>query len=227
MKMIIFGDLHVPYHDNKAVDIVCKVMNMIQPDKVIVIGDSIDFYGLSTFGPAPDRVLKIQDDLDATFKVHQQLNSDAEYIFLVGNHEYRLERYLRKHPEIFALDALELENLLRLDELGWELRQDYKFKDFLVIHGKRWSKHAGWGAKKELEDRFFQTNIIMGHTHKVGCYMATGPRKQIGGWEIGCLCKSMEYNRTPNWQQGFVVVTDGTVEQVLITKNTYFRGQKI
>lgn len=246
MASLHIGDLHCPYQDDRAVDIVCQVAQDLRPDEVVDHSDGVDFYQLSPFSKDPARQDELQDDLDVAYAVRKTLTTaipGARWILLAGgNHEDRLARYLASQAqELHGLRALELTGLLRLDDLGWEMgpaEQEYLAGRLVAIHGERYSKHAGWGAKKELELRFFQQSVMMGHTHKIGSYTATGPRHTVGGWEIGCLCQC-HYNKHPNWQLGFAVLTTSeqprthtfAVEQVQIVgsgniRRAIFRGKE-
>lgn len=215
MIIAALGDTHAPYQDDKAVDLACQILEAVKPDEVVHLSDGVDFYALSSFDRDPDRVLQLQDELDTGYEVHKRLASaapDAEWYYCGGgNHERRLYRYLTKHPEMYGLRALRLDKLLRLDDLGWSTGEDGK--EFLgrrlqLTHGEHYSKNAGWGVKRELEDRAYQQSVVMGHTHKIGKTTRRGPRLCVGGWEIGCLCTlEPEYRRNANWQQGMAIIT--------------------
>ena len=124
MRFAVIGDIHNPYADDRAIDLTCHLLEAFQPDEVCNVGDGFDFYQLSPFDQDPARRLAIQDDLDISFEVNKRLKSAApraDWYYIEANHERRLWRYLTRHPELYNLDALKLENLLRLDELGWTL----------------------------------------------------------------------------------------------------------
>jgi len=244
---VSIADVHAPFQDDRAVELACIVIQALQPDRVVHHADGVDFYQLSSFDKDPDRTTRLQDDLDTAYRVNETLNSaapEAEWLYLNdGNHERRLWRYLARNPELFQLEVLRLDNLLRLDKLGWRLVEPVEMleKRLLFVHGERASKHAGWSVKAELERRWYQQSILMGHSHKIGCYTARGPRQAVGGWEVGCLCTlEPEYMRNPNWMQGLAVVTSSnapdsnhtfSVEQVVFTgtersRRCFFRGKE-
>jgi len=237
--------MHAPYQDDYAVDLACLIMQDVEPDEAIHAGDGCDFYALSYFDRDPNRVTGLQAELDTAHSVHKRLKDAAPaatWTYLEGNHERRLWRYLTRHPEVYNLRALALESLLQLDDLGMARAEDREYlgKRLVVTHGDKWSKHAGWGVKKELERRFFQQSVVMGHTHKIGSYTARGPRLMVGGWEIGCLCTlDPDWQQNANWQQGIAIVTTSdaasvhhfSVEQVVFsgsgkTRRAIFRGKE-
>ena len=228
MTIIALGDTHCPFHDKRALEIAYQIITDIQPDTIVLMGDMVDMYAISSFSRDPKRSLQLQNELDATNEVLKQIDAltDATVIYLEGNHEQRLQRYLRLRPELHDLASLKLERLLGLDTLGWQIKSEYKSGDLLFVHGRYISKHSAYSIKRELEARAFQVSMLMGHTHRIGNYNITGYKSVSRGYEIGCLCKEQEYISAPNRQIGFAVVTGSHVEQVMILKGkTIFRGK--
>jgi hypothetical protein len=208
------ADKHFPFHDAKAIALAAKLLLAFAPDEVIDGGDGQDMYAVSSFDKDPKRVLCLQDELDVGYKYNRILRDatpEAKWYELDSNHEARWDRYLHSHPEISGLRALELHNLMRFDDLGWEYggtERWYCGGALAFLHGTRCSKHAGWAAKAELESRFFQQHVVQGHNHKVGYYSARGPLNKVEGYEVGCLCDlEPEYVNHPNWNQGIMFVT--------------------
>lgn len=220
MKDLIIPDLHIPFHDPNAVNLTVKVANKIKPDRIIQVGDFYDFYSVSKFDKDPKRIDTMQDELDVGYKVWKSIRKavpKAEILYLEGNHEYRLRKYLWRHPELHSLDVLKLENVLRIKELKIDF---YKNKDTLYLknnliatHGAnddgcKLSQHSGYSAKNTLER--IGTNGISGHTHRLASHYKTTFDKQYEWHESGCLCDlDPEYMKKPNWQHGFVVVNYG------------------
>jgi len=242
-RLALLGDTHPPFHDQRAIDLACLLVEDFAPDEVVHLGDGNDFYAVSSFDRDPNRVLLLQIELDQGFDINNKLNSaapEAEWYYIMGNHGFRWMRFLSKNPEIYNLRALRLENLLRFNELGWTLvdtSRTYANDTVECTHGDRVSKHSGWSVKKLMEDRFFQTNIFCGHSHRTGQYIARGPREQVVGFEVGCLCRlDPTYLSHANWHQSVAFVTfnsedDFFVEQVVFSdrrgkKSAIFRGKE-
>jgi len=99
-------------------------------------------------------------------------------------------------------------------------------RGLIAIHGDIVRRDAGSSAKAMLEK--YRVNLIHGHTHRMGSagYRVPGVggqgEHQMRAYEGGCMCTlSPTYTRTPNWQQGFCLVTSDdegwfNVEQVLV-----------
>jgi hypothetical protein len=87
-------------------------------------------------------------------------------VFIAGNHENRLERYLQdKAPELF--NVVTIPKLLELTQNKWEYvpyRSDYQLGKLYMTHDVGAS---GSRALKAAIDTY-QANILTGHTHRVG-----------------------------------------------------------
>jgi len=234
-RIVGLYDLHCPYQDDHAVSVAKKIVDIVQPDTVIFGGDVVDFYKLSRFLQDESRASDIQSELDTWYKTAQFLldGTDAKVYNIVGNHELRLYRYLCANPELSSLDALKLENLLRLDDLRSTLCRAVSFLDrrLVWIHGRYWSKNAGSAVKREIDKRAYQQSIIQGHGHTMGHFDKSGPLYDIVGIEAGCLCQDSWYGEDGYWQRGVVVCTIANnkpeIENVKIDQVTIFRGNVI
>lgn len=117
-----------PYHDRAAIDAALQAIARIQPDTVILIGDNLDFQPLSTrwaFGDEARRTTAIAIR-EYAWLLHRlrQIAPTAEIVYMLGNHEARLTKFLDEragelaglvHPDGRA--ALCLRALLGLDGL--------------------------------------------------------------------------------------------------------------
>lgn len=212
MDLTVFlSDLHVPYHDRATLDAVFTFIREVRPSHVYLNGDVCDAYQLSRYDKDPNRLLGIQDDLDALDRMLTDLRSaapDAEIIWTEGNHENRLLRYLNQHPEIANLTALRPENLFGVEKhrLRWIPQAvTHQHHGFVVTHGSVVRRYSSYSAKGQFER--YNTSGISGHTHRVGMYRHRSFDSDHVWYEQGCLC---ELNPTyvigtPDWHQGFGV----------------------
>ena len=228
-------DLHYPYQDDKALSIVSEIIKDVKPDTVI-LSEVLDFYKLSRFSQDEKRANSVQSELDTWYDGAKELKStakDANWYFIPGNHEYRLESYLRLNSELSSLRVLELDNLLRLGELGITRAQEIQYlnKELAWIHGNRYSVNPGSAVKSEAKTRGWQQSLIQGHEHKIGTFRQNGPLRCIRGYSVGCLCQDAWYDSsTTFWERGAIVVTihngDFEAELIRIVDNcAVFRGK--
>lgn len=206
-KFVVLSDIHFPYQDDKALKAVYKFLEQHSVDTIILNGDILDFYDVSSFDKDPDRVNSLQKEIDMATKFFKKLRiikPEVRIVFIKGNHEYRLERYLKKHPELYSLDALKLPNLLDLKKYNIEYSdKGIRLGNLKIIHGDMVRKFSGYTARGELEKH--DSSGICGHVHRLSCYYYRTPERYLAWYESGCLCDlNPEYINEPNWQQAFL-----------------------
>lgn len=210
---IVTCDEHSPFTDLRAIELACKIIKYISPDVLINNGDQLDFYKLSSFKKSPERKETIQDELDfwenEIISRYKEAYKGNLHFKTEGNHEKRLNKYFCSYPELFGLDVLRPENLLRLKENNIINSPDgVLINDSLaVFHGESVSKHSTQSVKSEMENQKYCWNVITGHVHRVGKYVvSSGKGENLVGVEGGSLCNmNPEYiSGRPNWQHGIV-----------------------
>ena len=229
IKIAFPTDEHFPFQDDRARSVALQVVETFGPNVVVGGSDGLDFYTLSTFDKDPMRAKlnSIQDEIRAWSRGQREwadASPGAERRYIVGNHEHRLARYLKRHPEFFDLEALKLENLLDLGELGYEngVEDEVIFGDTLVVkHGSVVRKSSAYTARGELEKEKYAISTMSGHTHRGGTHFAATRTGVKQAHECMCLCETnVDYVKRPDWQQGIALATikNGilSVEQVLI-----------
>lgn len=209
-KFIVLSDIHFPYHDSKALKAVYKFLEQHPVDTIILNGDILDFYDVSSFDKDPSRINSLQKEIDMAEKFFsrlRKLSPNSKIIFVKGNHCSRLERYLKKHPELYSLEALKLPKLLNLDKYNIEYKdKGFKLGSLKIIHGDIVRKYAGYTARAEMEKH--DCSGISGHTHRLCCFYFRTPERDLMWAESGCLCDlNPEYIECPSWTQGFLYGT--------------------
>ncbi len=247
MRIAFPTDEHFPFQEDQAREVAMMIVQDFKPHQLILGSDGLDFYDISTFDKDPARVkVNLQDEIDLWqrgVREWKMAAPDARLRFIPGNHEDRLRRYLWRHPELAALDALSLSSLLDFQGLGIEWNErDYLqaeinyFDKLSVRHGRYVRQGAGMSAKAELEADRYGISIMTGHTHRGGTVHATTRQGIVTGQECFCLCRlDPPYMARPNWQQGIVIAdVDENVVVIeaipIITfqrwKVAYWRGQE-
>lgn len=215
--ILVYGDVHIPFQDDKAVDLMIQVSKAIVPNIIIINGDLIDFYSISSFRKLKPDAVRFKEELNMAIKhleMIRNLHPQAQIIFNMGNHEDRLPNYLADNAqELMDLNCLDVYQLLEMDRLKIALnravnRESYqRVKDNLLIgHFAKCCKFSAYTAKALIESKGI--SLIQGHTHRLGSHYRTWVKREVVGMESGCLCSlTPEYLRDPDWQQGFCVVT--------------------
>ena len=229
----MMNDLQIPYHDGAAITCVESVMHYLKPTHLVYLGDVFDFSGLTLkFQRDPAQRYQLRQELDMgeqMFWYHRSIVPNAHKVYVEGNHEARLRRYVVSlADELTAFTesngVLSLPKLLHLDQIGVEYIGPYgaswEHNSFVFKHGDSIVQYA---AAKELAVE--GSSGMSGHTHRGGsCYRTT--RSGAHAWyENFCLCHVAGFKRPPattatsgpyNWQQGFsVVYFDGGIFNVV------------
>lgn len=212
---VVFGDVHGIYVDRKSWSILLQVIDDIKPDRVIINGDFIDCYSISSFIKDPNREFDIQEEFNQANKLLDELQHvhKGEIIYVSGNHENRLKKKLWGEYQDFAsMPELTIEGKLYLEERKIQYIQPkgrdayYMLGKIKVGHFNKVSQHSAYTAKS-LVDKY-ACSIIQGHCHRLGEHFKTMGDDTVVGVESGCLCDlNPEYVCDPNWMAGFVIVS--------------------
>lgn len=209
-KILFVPDTHVPYHDKKAFNLVVKVGQEFKPDHTIILGDFIDCYTISAHSKNPKRALGLQDEVDDSVKELYRLKAlgAKNNVFIAGNHEHRLERYISdKAPDLFPF--VSIPEILKLKPNGWTYvpyRSNYQIGKLNITHD---TGHAGRYANFRSLDTY-QHNIVTGHTHRLGYFVEGNSRGERHlstsfGWlgDINYVDYMLRIKVVRDWQHGF------------------------
>ena len=210
--VLFIPDVHRPYHDKKAWALMLRAAREFKPDKIVVLGDFADFYSVSSFDKHPRRVSDLKTEAeDANIGLDELDALDATCkVFIKGNHEDRLERYLCKSaPALFG--CVSVNDLFHLGERGWQV-VEYKRSTRL---GKLRLTHdtgtAGINAHRQSVDAF-QAPVIIGHTHRMemsfrGCADGSPTVGAMFGWlgDFDSIDYMQAVKARRDWVHGFGV----------------------
>ena len=214
-KVLIISDLHVPFHDEKALMLALEFGKKNKVDTILLNGDIIDFMSISRFvtNPKDRNILGEINDTKQVLKFIRKMFPKALIIYKIGNHEFRMESYmLLKAPELLDLDFWKIEDLFNLAELKIKVVHslDYVLLGKLkVIHGHEYK--GGFTAPvNPARGLFLRTkeSTLQSHVHRTSEHT----EKTIGGtligcWSIGCICElTPNYNPYNNYNLGFAMV---------------------
>jgi len=217
----ILSDIHFPYHDRKALDSAVKYLIDFKPDCIILNGDIIDCYQLSSFEKDKrQRSFKYELDMLSEFFVQlRKIFPKQRILYKLGNHERRYERSLLQNlPELLELELFTFSNVIKARDHGIEVvgnQRIMKAGHLNIAHGDEF--RGGIIAPVNPARGYFlkaKTNILCGHNHRTSSHIERDlSDKIIGGWSTGCLCElTPQYMPINNHNHGFatVVVKDET-----------------
>lgn len=209
-RILFIPDSHIPYHDQKAWDLMMRAARVLKPDGIIILGDFADFYAVSSHSKNPNRRNDLEYEVSATKEKLAELDKlgAKRKVYICGNHEERLERYLSdKAPALF--NTVKIPEVLGLAQRGWAYvpyRRHYKLGKLHLTHD---TGTAGQNAHRTTMG-VYQGSAIIGHTHRMEYSVvgnADGP-PQLGamfGW-LGDF-DDVDYMHNAqcrrNWVHGF------------------------
>jgi metallophosphoesterase superfamily enzyme len=200
--------------------------------QIIQLGDLLDFGTISRFERS-----KVSDDnfnygeevaFARTFwKEMDKIAPRADRVWIRGNHETRIEKYIIKNISDESMADIAYDSL-SIDRLAKSLNVKYcdNFyivkKKLLAVHG--WSYAVG-ATKIHLDKMCATQSIIFGHTHSVSSHLRLNPimKHPVGSWNAGTLSKidpTYKDGVPTNWITGFAYVFESEgrfqVNQVII-----------
>lgn len=213
----VIPDMHFPYHDKAVWATNLKAIQVLRPRNVVIIGDALDAYPISFHPKSPTRKALLQEELadaNAELDCLAQLTMGlaCRVVYVEGNHEFRLERYLiQQAPALYGM--ITMPELLKIKERNWEW---VPYQSWLKIGKIAYSHEVGSSGKNAPQQTLaaFGNNIVFGHSHRGGLvYGGTvdGERHVALNVGWGGDLAAIDYThkaRTREWQHGF-----GLVEQ--------------
>jgi hypothetical protein len=255
-ELVVFvGDQQAPFQDQDLHEKFCQWLADYQPDRGVLIGDTIDLPTISRHPDTPEQNPSVQECIDIGHQIlrdYVESSESTNWVKLEGNHDYRLRRAVidnlrdfyglrrgKGRNEIPENPLLDVEHLLRLDELGIEfIRPDgdwkqaqYQVSPYLAArHGWLAKKGSGTSALASLEHLGY--SIVVGHTHRQSLVYKTkhdinGKPATITGVETGCMCRvegGLGYAVAPDWLNGFATAWVWPDGRFKIDLATYVNG---
>ena len=235
VKHVLVGsDFHGQFVDPLALRVFLDVAKDVQPDAIVMNGDVTDFPQVSRFTSFPGSCsLSLQDEIDWTrehiLRPTREAAPDAAMLYVIGNHEHRLIRYLADTaPELASLRCLRWDTLFGIDDLQIEMvfggnfmaplqrnRTDNTrrkthavlYDSLVVTHGRSIADNA---PKAELER--WGMSGTSGHTHRPGIqtrpthanpHLSWTSTPMMAGFAVG-----KDYVDGPSgWTMGFALFT--------------------
>jgi predicted phosphodiesterase len=231
-RILILSDIHIPYHDVKALKTAIEHGKKQNPTIILLNGDVGDFYAASDHSKDPRRLMS--EELDSLRQFLFYLRAQfpkARILYKIGNHETRVERYLTKNaPVVLGIPEFKIQSFLKFDDMGIELVESLQITrlgKLPVIHGHELPKGGGVNPARWLWLKLDET-AMCGHFHKTSENIeATGLQKKLtNNWSLGCLCDlSPDYAITNRWNHGFATVEINHSDDYFVANHKIIDGR--
>ena len=219
-----------------AMDII-KDYKLSAEDSVIIGGDLVDYYPISSFSPD-----LTQSNIDIElFEAVEFLNElrkiapETSIYFFEGNHEQRMQKKIMSCANSlapFLKNRLAIKELLEFKKFGIkQVTTPFTLnKKLYYLHGH---EKKGFVTPKHIANvnlMYYNRNVIVGHHHRFDMSIATQlDGSLLGGWANGCLSDLSQlpdglYSSYDSTQRGLTVINTKasglfSVEQLLFLPN--------
>jgi hypothetical protein len=227
LKWLFVGDLQMPYHNKRALDLFMKVAKAWRPNAIDIVGDIDDQLEYSSFSDGTTdeffNKLKKQDNddplpfikknADAAREFYSSLRNQhkkADIHASLGNHDIRIFKYIdKKSPDYKHLVTPEF--LWGLDSVGITYRMYHeppleRFAGVHVHHGATVSA-SGLAVRGDIDT--YNVSLVRGHDHRGGVVYKSYPMtgQTLVGMGTGHMCDpnqyGLQYTINPSWELGF------------------------
>lgn len=198
-------------------NVACDIKNL---SEIVILGDFADFYSVSSHSKDPRVFNLLKDEVEDVNDRLDELDMawpDVKKVYLEGNHEFRLERYLiNQAPALFGITSIP--HLFGLDKRPkWQFvsygpRQKHK-----VLNSYLSARHEPLGTNARLTANRALSSLVYGHIHRIEESHIVGlDEKNHVCFSVGWLgnkdaqCNgAMIFDYVKNhhqWQMGFGIV---------------------
>jgi predicted phosphodiesterase len=172
-KALIIPDCHIPYEDKRAYELMLAVAQDIDPDEIVILGDFADFYAINSHGKSADKGGDLlQDEVFEVILRLKELNRlfpKAKKVYIEGNHEYRLSRYVdARCPDLYGVVGIQ--SILELKQLGYEYIPYGPNQKYPILGSKLMARHEPLAGGKHVAQNTVEKamhSVIFGHTHRI------------------------------------------------------------
>lgn len=171
-----------PTHDEEALSISMAIIKKLRPDRIIMVGDNLDFPEFGKYRLSPAYAITTQASIDRATTLCAELRAaapEAVIDWISGNHEERLVNFILDNAKVsFGLrrgntpdswPCLSVPYLCRFNDYGvnyvagYPAGQVWINQRLKVIHGNK-VRSNGSTAHAYLNDS--KVSVIYGHIHR-------------------------------------------------------------
>lgn len=169
-KLMVFGDVHLPYESKDAVKLLFKAMREFKPDYILMMGDILDCFSISSFTKDKRKISLLSEEFEAGNKFLDEMtdcvDSSCQVVYIEGNHEARLKKYVNeKASELSGLVSIEKGlNLSAREILYVPYRNFWQLGKVIYTHDLDYA--GAYVANRAVASA--QHSIVVGHAHRIG-----------------------------------------------------------
>jgi len=179
-RVLAIGDIHAPATHPGYFDFICDTQRKFRCNKVVFIGDIVDWHTVSFHAKHPEAPGPKDEYLLALQQVQKWYRRFPKATVTIGNHDERLIRtaesagvpgsFLRGYADVWKTP-------------GWDWVYDTTIDDVYYYHGTgRGGMHPAYNCTRDMT-----MSVVMGHCHSAGgIKWLAAPYSRRFGLDTGC-----------------------------------------
>lgn len=222
-------DIHIPFHDMRAITIALNYFKEIDVDTIILGGDAVDFYQLSRFIKDPKNRITAWEEImmlcSLIDDIREFFGPKVNIIWKFGNHEERFEVQLfdssKNLHDYKSLGIAYVVNEYGADDKEKKLakkrnvtvvteKRIIKAGKLNIVHGHEFGNSV-FSPVNPARGLFLKakTNTVCGHHHQTSEHVTRNLNEDIiGCWSVGCLSDiHPQYRPINEFNLGFASVS--------------------
>jgi predicted phosphodiesterase len=190
IRRLFIPDCHFGFADERAWRVALDVATQLKPHETVILGDFFDCYSVSrhdkdplkNYGLLKQELARGQEAL----REIQRATKGAKLVFLEGNHENRIPRFINAYADKLA-GILETRDILGLPKnclfIPYGQGGFYRMGKLLATHGTIFNRHVAAGMIAK-----YGHSVVFGHTHRVQHAVSKNINGEVfEGFNIGWL----------------------------------------
>lgn len=207
----MLADIHAPFHSPGAVHRALSDFEAEQVDLILILGDLVDAYPISSFDRSPERHSRVSEEREALRPVVDAIDRfDVPIEYIPGNHEERERRLRQRNPSLEG--SIDIRSLWGIPE-RWNIRpyrSVLEIGDTLFLHGDGFGVRGGQGVAYRMT-RKLNRSCVFGHFHTSEMrWIRTFHGDVLKGYSLGYLASpgvSAEYCPVNEWTPSYGIAT--------------------
>lgn len=181
MNTLVIGDTHFPYEHPRYLDFILDVHDEIKPDRVVHIGDVVDWASVTFHQRSPEIPSAVQEYETALQRVQKWKSYFPRMTVLIGNHDARIQRKLHaaEVPERFLRS---FSDIWDTPLWCWKLREEIDGVLYQHGDGVGGGNYPAFNTMKKLAQ-----STVLGHNHsQMGIKWMANHNARFFGMDVGC-----------------------------------------
>ena len=181
MRILVLGDMHLPWMDHQVLIESYKFSRSFKPDKIIQVGDLVDQKAWSQWPKDPEDPNPSEEWDMTEQQIHYVHKLFPEMTIIEGNH---CKRIMKRAMEIGIPRKLirTMEDMFPFPKWEWYMESEPLVVDNIAfIHGDEMGGNAWQKAQR------MGMSVVQGHDHQAYLQYVNTFRHQIFGMSVGTM----------------------------------------